>query len=579
MTATITETSSSTKRKTARKSAKKTKKKATKRAKTYSEDELNSIVEEAKEKARIDAEKKAQREALKMAERRKLEASFLEPNDINEDDEDYIFDATEETLNGVGLFGDDPIPSDQEQEFANAFDIFEFCQSKFMKNGTRVLYQIKRDGDFVAEIKKPYSLSQLQRDYGGGYYTVIARNAGTKEYLKQHTFSVADLPQRLETEKEVVPQAPPSPQLDPTKLIMMMNQSFKEMLDAARQERLREDKDEKRGEREYNSTLMTLMQSQSENQMKMFMEMQKNSQEMMKTIDENNRRSLEKMDDKFSKMIEKMTEGMNKKDELGLKDILELQRDAEDNGWSKFQLLTEMVESMAESRKENDSSDSGMMGKLINGVLPILSGASRQQQLMLQQAAARQGLNRAVRKPGMPPAPNQAPPQQRPNPSPQNERRAAPRNEGQIVTGLPTIADMDDEEAFVEEPEAFHKEVEAKEVESNKETANGEIEALFNGANEIQQAIAAVCVPIIASHVTDEEVGPINAAEECLQATTKGGLTPGRVIEEFSIDFLHQIAAAFGLGEDKKPWLERFYAHIEDIARVDAEGDDQPSLG
>lgn len=334
------------------------------------------------------------------------------------------------------------------------------------------------------------------------------------------------------------------------------------------------------------------MQNQQQSTQTMFMEMQKNTQEMMKSISENFSKSQERMDDKFSKMIEKISDGGKGKEEFGLKEMLMLQQSAEDRGWDKMKMLLDLSEAKAEERLAvleaggGETKDSSMIGDLVKGILPLLSGASQQQQMILaRQAQAHQQRGSL---PGRQPSQtaSQAPRSQGrtvQNPAPESGRSAQkkPPQEPQGYReenplGLPTFSDMGDEGVETASHEVETERSQVIDVTPRKEPRT--IEEIYAEASPAAQAIANIAVPRIAELIMNDSVTPQQAAGLCLDECQEAGFDRDVILQEFSFDFMLQIAGCFGLAETKKQWFEDFYAHIQDSSGMDAEGEDQPTL-
>jgi hypothetical protein len=343
--------------------------------------------------------------------------------------------------------------------------------------------------------------------------------------------------------------------------------AFSKMQEMTWEEKIKKERDERKNESTFNTSFVTLLQSQQQTTQSMFMEMQRNTQEMMKSLAENFSKTQERMDDKFTKLIDKMSEATKKKDEFGLMDLLTMQQQAEDRGWDKMKMLLDLAEARAEEKASDDdgeSKDSGIIGSLVKGILPLLSGASQQQQMLMQQQQLLAAQQQARSLPPTRPTPqgHQAPrPQTRPpqrkneGESPQAVQKNSENSENSL--GLPTFTDIESE--IVETP--------LKKAQT--------IEEIYQGASEIQQKIANLALPLIAEHIMSKQISPRDVAGLSLDECLKNGISPEVVLREFPFDFMLQIAGAFGIGEEKKPWFEEFYAHIQDSVGVDTEGSDE----
>lgn len=163
-------------------------------------------------------------------------ASLLGWDSDGEEDED---EAEEEKGNGLfKSFGsssrsssygandddDDEITSDLSKDVMNR-DVFAYA-NELMNKGTPVRLQIKRNGQFLTTIKKPYSEEQLQKDHGEGHYAVILRNDIKGTFIKQQSFSIAAPPIAAAAEHVKVQQEKQEEKID------RMFQTFSQMQSA-----------------------------------------------------------------------------------------------------------------------------------------------------------------------------------------------------------------------------------------------------------------------------------------------------------------------------------------------------------
>lgn len=559
------ETTTNRKKKTSRR-------KTARKTKTYTAEEVAEMVEGAKKTAFEEAETEF--------EQRRLESEFAD--DVNTEDA------------GAGFsFGADPQMSFEEgghaEELVNAFDLFEHVQQNFSNHGTLVLYQVKKDGQFMGEHYHPITWSQLQKKYGGGHYTVLAKRAADKTYIKQQTQLLADVPtNNLEERPQEAPtiNVPPAPVQDSAALVKTVMETFTRLNELKSDEKARTDRDERKADSTFNTTFLTILTQQQENSQKMFMEMQRNTQDMMKSISENFSKSQEKAEEKFTRMIEKLNEQSNKKESFGTMELISLMKDAEDRGWSKMETLMALADAKAEEKSDNDNSDSGMIGKLIGGIVPMLSTANQAQQMQLQNQMANQQQRPPQPRHHLPPQRAEQRQAQRP---PQRPRPAA-RSKG---VGLPTfdLSRVNKNKAI--EPEVIEPETvppaenwdDAQVVEpttinaGSEETpqVNESLDDILKVATPAQQAIAQVAVPRIATNIFDEKRPAAVTASEVLNDVVKAGGTKEVLLDQFPFDFMLRIARAFGVGPEKDQWFEEFYAYINNPTGMDTTRGSQPT--
>lgn len=563
---------------------------------------------------------KAKAEAERKAEANK-HADFVDEIEAPTEEENEtmpgLFDESEELGHYGSAYVEDEVRDPEEVRRVNAEDVFDYVEQNIIPTGVPVKFRVKRNGNFIAEQDYPLSWSDIQKTHGGGHYTVEARDAMTGRYIKSTTQMVFDpnggVKKQADEEKssknEVPFIAPPSsPQFDPNEMLKTVTSIFGKMQEMNWEEKTKNSRDERRSENQFNQTLLTVMQSQSQATQSMMMEMQKNTQETFRALGETFQKSQERMDDKFTKsqenlqrMIEKIVEANNKKDEFSLKDMLMLQQSAEDRGWEKMSMLLDLSEKKAEERlaeRDDKDSDTGIIAPLVKGLLPLLSGASAQQQMMLQQAQsanagqpqrrslpsgssqghAPQGQTRRAQ------APQAA---SRPGPHKRKTQTGTQQSPKENPLGLPTFADEDEDfqpqtpriEVQAEQQSTMttleDKPLETSEVVNEPQK---KVEDLYTNASPTAQQIANIAIPVIAETIFNAQIAPWQSAQLCLGECAKAGFDTETVLREFTFDYMLQIAGAFGIGADKKPWFEEFYAYIQNEAGMESEGEDQPTL-
>ena len=576
-------------------SKKKTRRKAPARKpkeKTFTSDQVDQMIEKATQNA-------TQRLQEKFEEERARREFDITNGHGEGETESGLFGGLgfQEPYHETGFEGDGESLA-QTEEALNAFDIFEYCHKNFVGSGTPIKYQIKKDGTLMGEMTHPCSWVKIQKKWGEGHYTVAAKKRTDNQYIKQQTLDLGPIDQpesaaqteiNEQLERLARLQAPQGPQMDMTGIMTQMMSMFQQMQQMNHDDKKSEERDARKSENMQNQTLLTVLQGQQTSSQQMFMEMQKSNQEMMLKMQENMNGVQQKMDDKFSRLIEKMNDAGNKKDQLGTLELLKLMENSEDKGWEKMKLIMEIAEAKA-AEKEEGGGD-GMVGKLIGGILPLLSGAQQQQAAMLQQQ--RGSLPQGQRHGGNPrhqPAPQRPNPQGRAIP-PQAQRasQASGLEENpQAPIGFPGMT-------FVEEPavetkpsggvmtEPLEREAEIIEPEVVEEaTPTGEpdtLEGLLAEASPHQRSIAEITIPKIAEGLMSSQ-DPRANADQCLQMVwSQMQLGPDEVLKHFPFDFMLRIARAFQIGAEAEPWFKEYYAHIEDSAGNDVEGTSEPAEG
>jgi hypothetical protein len=173
---------------------------------------LLKLAEEAGRKAATKVAKKvagkeAGRIAAKVATKAALDPDYTLDNDNQTDFEDEIpeysargYEQEDEeddeiedrdNLSTLGQIANtNRNDEDDLSDNPRSADIFNFGTT-LLNKGTPIRFQIKKNGQFLTTIRKPYSEEKLQEDYGEGHYAVILRNDSKGTFIKQQSFSIA----------------------------------------------------------------------------------------------------------------------------------------------------------------------------------------------------------------------------------------------------------------------------------------------------------------------------------------------------------------------------------------------------
>lgn len=580
---------------------KKTKKKTTSRskAKTYSKEELDAEIARKEAEFKRKLNKKLEEERL--AREAQEEEFGATPRPMS------IFGGSNGSYNELG-FDEEQSPEEiqKEQEQINSFDIFEWIQTNYINKGTAVVYQVKKDNAILGEFTPPLSWSQLQEEHGGGVYTITAKHALTKKYLKQ------DTKQLLSVKKSETPQTPPIPQgqnLDVTQLLTSMMGFFQQTQSEAQKVRDRQERNESQASQGFNTAFVDMLNSSQTNTMNMLKEIQNSTMTLMSKMQENTNKLIEKQNDKMDKMFWKQA---NTKSDEGPSwlDVMKMTKDAEKDGWDRFMKLQEWTEAkaeeLAESRTPEPQNDSSMTGTIIKSLLPMFTGG-------MNQAAQQRGPVSPPQLPSYTPTPSQQPlpgTHQAQASKPRATRASQDGTHGRPGApvgaqtqknplGLPTFTDEhpkpleetmapdnfdESSEEILENLDAQPQEIDENQVapEPVQEVEVSEdINQLFQQASGIQQQIASQTIPSIAKEITNPSLPPGEVARLCLLTLRDQGITGKTVLKEFPFDFMIRIAKSFGLdvseGSDNLNWLKEFYVYIENTAGVDATGGGEQS--
>lgn len=164
--------------------------------------------------------------------------------------------------------GGDPTPQtearlqdlEQREPFEDT-DLFTYCQNGYVNKGIGIKYYIKKDGESLQSVKhsKEMSWDWLQAKYGGGSYTVRAKNIKTGMFIRQESETLADMEAEEEEQTsgfQFGNQGQEKSEL--STLIMMMQQESRESRvrdeDRRREDRIR-DEERRREDRENRNDL------------------------------------------------------------------------------------------------------------------------------------------------------------------------------------------------------------------------------------------------------------------------------------------------------------------------------------
>lgn len=417
----------------------------------------------------------------------------FEPNDEDDfdDDDEILDDAPPPAPIPVRKL---PQPSNrlkkmQDRQMVEE-DIFDFCEREMVGKGVPIRYIIKKNASYVTECDHPCSWAELQEKYGGGVYTVRARNVFNKQFVKVQSMSISDIVQPTQTNvsqprlnqrfeapeqqdedynmneprviERIIEREPTQPAINYLELFGIINKSNSESQNAVKEA-------QKESQQAQNMLMATLLQiatkppppqeAKSDDKiMSLMMQMQQNTNQMFEKMMENTQRSIESVQKNSEKMMDKVAERIEKLD--GAKNtngmaytpeqIMQLMMQGQDRGFQMWQQMEKMADMKAAQRFDvleatretavEDSRPKTMTEKLIDTMLPVVASAIQAQAISVanQQAAANQVAQPTpaqVRPPVKQIQPAQQQPVQRPRPKPapqaaqaENAKTEAPRN-------------------------------------------------------------------------------------------------------------------------------------------------------
>jgi hypothetical protein len=368
----------------------------------------------------------------------KITKTKSEKFDFDDEDEDSFIDSDEVELSKAemeaptGMKEEDMDKILADIEAKESFDLFSEVGDAWLLKGQVVKYDINKNGKLLTKKEHPYSWEQLQKDFGGGSYKVMARlPANNNKYLKAQNKQLLDAPEQspeyliknlMEKTKaseeknnsnqginmlEVLETVRKANEASLNQAAQMRRESA-EMADKARQEAKEEARStielfEKMMERNkpvqatqpdlltqltplLTAILPKLLEKKeappvvdnSKQTFDMMMKIQQMNIDMMKEQSETTKEMFKNM----SEQIKEMAKEKNKTttpDRDPMEFYLQL-KDAEDRGFEKYQMLNELAKERAEEReemrgeKESSGEKDSTVDTLIKGLLPVLAG-------------------------------------------------------------------------------------------------------------------------------------------------------------------------------------------------------------
>lgn len=331
---------------------------------------INSSLEEFRKKASLIKEKNDQ-EQEELVQQILGEREHEMPNyfhDIQDDDD---------TLNDSGF----DLSDDGEDTFKSSYDIFEFAQKKLEAVGDYPVFSIHRDGEQYPSRYGRYSWDQLQKDLGGGHYTIWAKSKATGRIVKKESRQLAGEPKDIfkKDEPKHTPEIEvPAPihQKDEYDKLLALAQimSMNNKNDASAALIAKSNND---STTTMMTTIMTQVQEQGRQFQTMLMEIQKSSIQAQERAQQDALRREEKLQERFEKLMDKVT---NKKDDFSLKDILDLQSKAMDKGYISYKTQMDMAKEIAEELADKDKEESPF-SSIVKSFAPIVVSGLQQAKL------------------------------------------------------------------------------------------------------------------------------------------------------------------------------------------------------
>ena len=548
--------------------------------------QIAKMVEDtAKKVAKKESAKVAKSEASKIAAKVATEASLnpdFELNDEedfkkslstshdhwNDEDED---DDLEEHDSGflrrpsrLGLINTEEHPeeeNDLSKDVTNR-DIFAYA-TDLMNKGTPVRLQIKKNGQFLTTIKKPYSEEQLQKDYGEGHYAVILRNDVKGTFIKQQSFSIAAPPMTVNSEIIKIQQEKQEEKID--KMFNTFSQMQAAQTDSQQQlfERLmeeqrrreEEEKERRREERELmrqqenNNTnvlatvlqaaltpkhddsgsnmtaILQVLQSQQNQTTQMIMESNKNFMMMIQEMRRDSQLMMEKLtqmtNEQAREFRQQLTEMSKKKDDgFNAIEMFKMLNDSRESGMEFGLKINDLAKQIAESDiapaqpKSIVESVLDNLGKFAPLMLSAAQNSNASQQFT-------QNTPQVVTKPTLVPAP-----------TPQSYKKPSQTTSNPIVaTPRPVTA----------VPKTAIQKVEPKKTVTQTTIAPSSEHGKIVDDVKLKEKIIDLCVPLIA-HALQNGITSGGLGDASINTFNQHGITLPKVISLVSVEDIYDLA-------------------------------------
>jgi hypothetical protein len=558
--------------------------------------QIAKIAEESARKAvRKTATKVAKQEATKVATRVATEAALnpdYQLNDeddaesglftawSNDEDEDEEFEYDNNSYSKTTGFSSNLNSSDDDEDdeidlskdIKNR-DIFAYAND-LMNKGTPVRLQIKKNGQFLTTVKKPYSEDQLQKEHGEGHYSVILRNDIKGTFIKQQSFSVAASPiQPTEIAQiQVAKQEEKIDRMFHTFSEMQAAQTdsqnalFERLLEEQRRredeekERRREERDiMKYNEQNNNSVLasviqaalaprdndgggmsafLQVMQSQQNQTTQMIMEMNKNNMMMIQEM----RRDTQNMMEKISQMsTEQAREFRNQISEMSNKKqdgfdpitMFKMLNDTREAGLNFGLKINDIAKQIAESEIQPTQPKS-----LVESVLDNLGKFAP---LMLAAGQQNGAANHFQPQQTVAMAPIQAPVRSVSNP--QTNKTSSPVVAKVVKPAQPHKKTEQTIVAVAKNPppsKTLTKTVAANAALKTNVASNSEA-GKIESDSELKAKVIDICVPLI-GHALQNSINSGGLGEASLNAFQSSGISVQKAVELVSVEDIYNLA-------------------------------------
>ena len=493
-------------------------------------------------------------------------------------------------------------------------DIFSYAND-LMNKGTPIRIQVKKNGQFLTTIKKPYSEEQLQKDHGEGHYLVILRNDIKGTFIKQQSFSVAAPPlaphetaqvQQVKQEEKIDKMFQTFSQMQSAQT-ESQNQLFERLLEEQRRredeekERRYEEREQMKSQEAGNTNLLAtvlqaaltgkkddgggmssvlqMMQQQQNQTTQMIMESNKNFMMMIQEMRKDSQMMMEKvamMNQEqardFRTQLAEMSKG-TKSDGFDPVQMFKMLNDTREAGMNFGLKINDLAKQIA------DSDIAPAQPKSI--VESVLDNLGKFAPLML---AASQNSNAQAH--FAPPAPRpalQAAPQQPSYKQPTAPRQAAPKQPTQQAVVTPKVAPT----TIQTGPKAVKTvnttatkvagtpiKTQAKPTTTKTSVASGTEGGKIGTDTGLKTKVIDLCVPLIA-HALQNGISSGDLGEATTKSFYAQGVTLKEALSTLSVDDINNLAfVTYGLPDmpEIRHYLKDYHDYLSQKASVEQHG-------
>lgn len=441
----------------------------------------------------------------------------------------------------------------------NEVDIFQDIGAVLAKKGDIITYYIKKDGEFICNKKHPYSIEKLQSEHGAGYYNVVARSSSLGRIVKQCSYQIGEAP--VDSKNEPVGLDADSVEAILAKREKNEHLSMSDvflLMEKANERAERKAAEERRTQSENMNTMITAISTIIGGTQKAPVQ---DSQAPVVSMIE---RLMDKQDRVMEKIMDKLTQKPEKnQNDLGLNQlqVMEMIKDAEDRGFSRYKELIEMADQKAEEKMEliqatkGDAEPDSAINSLIKAFLPTITTAlspetqakaeamevqRRNQMIHMQRQQAASHAAQAART---------APPVKTHVSNPTPQAKPVARDVNSILTGSKPVP---------QKPVERTETVNAPQMSEKKRRIISVVEPL------LRETLPKL---VMANEARRLDLAKTSALETLAKLDNQG-IKQQDVLSEFSLENLLYFIEAYKLPVSIKPWFERYYRELSVINTV-----------